>query len=355
MIERCIMNSKLFKEKLIEQVSKKDIVLTSTVEITDKCNFKCPHCYVEKKSFNNKNMDFDVFLRFISEFKKQGGLYLIFTGGEAILHPEFDRFFITAKKMGFIISVFSNGFIVDSKIELFKKYRPYEIDITLYGVDDKTYLQNTECSNGAKVLRNLDLLKENNITFSLKACVTKQIKPYVNTMRKIARKHNVTFRCDPYVIGNVFDKSSISESRLTSEEIFEEIISDEKLVEYIEENLYKNFDGKNLLYHCAPGKNSVYMDVDGKLTICPFSRRTINYDFTRGNFNEGIQYLRNLGCYKQIETMKCSSCKLSQICKYCPERFLLETGSPYTPPDWMCNVAHMLEKHCNLLKEGNDK
>lgn len=54
--------------------------------ITNSCNFRCRHCYVE---FEEKHADPELIIKAASEFESSGGLRLIISGGEPLMHPEF--------------------------------------------------------------------------------------------------------------------------------------------------------------------------------------------------------------------------------------------------------------------------
>lgn len=156
-----------FKEILRRESERKKLLISATIELTSYCCFQCPHCYIDNtkigfisvSSFENK----------VKELKKLGCLYLTLTGGEALLHPHFAELYKIACKYGFIITLFTNGYFLDGFIDVLTQTKPYEIDITLYGVDQKTYSENTKNENSYKVLDNLKILRDRGLTFSLKA------------------------------------------------------------------------------------------------------------------------------------------------------------------------------------------
>lgn len=82
----------------------------------------------------------DFWLELARQAKEQGMLYLLLTGGEPFLYPDFWMLYEELVKMGFVISINSNGSLIDEKIiEKLKKYPPARINITLYGASDETY------------------------------------------------------------------------------------------------------------------------------------------------------------------------------------------------------------------------
>lgn len=41
---------------------------------------------------------------------------------------------------------------------------------------------------------------------------------------------------------------------------------------------------------------------------------------------------------------KCKNCNKKQICRYCPGKFLMETGSYHTPPQFYCDLTDEIIK-----------
>lgn len=328
-----------FRERLNRASEKEETLLAASIEITSFCNFRCPHCYMEGNAY--KHISLDAFNRVLDELKKLGCLYLTLTGGEAILHPQFSEIYLKAYKAGFIISVFSNGYSLDKVINLFAKYKPYEVDITLYGVDDSTYFENTGVVGGNKVFENIALLRQADVTVSLKACVTKRTLPYLEQMREIAVKHNATFRADPYVFLPPEQQNHVE--RLTSEEIATLLLQDSRYVELAGQDILNPQKYCKCLYNCKPGTSNVYITCQEKVKICPFTSEEHSYDISNSTIQQARKYFKSLNeaC---INSFKCRDCEAFSVCRSCPERFYIETGDYYIPPKWMCETAQLIHK-----------
>jgi radical SAM protein with 4Fe4S-binding SPASM domain len=94
------------------------------LELTDHCNQKCIHCYLESKPEKNQFADTGMLIRTIENLSFEGTLVAELTGGEPLAHPDFEEILIAAAEFFQITSVISNGtLITDSLIELFLKLR----------------------------------------------------------------------------------------------------------------------------------------------------------------------------------------------------------------------------------------
>ena len=70
---------------------------------------------------------------------EQGVVFLLITGGEPLLRDDFPQIYTELSKLGFIISINTNGYLITDKIlELFKKNPPTRVNISLYGANDNT-------------------------------------------------------------------------------------------------------------------------------------------------------------------------------------------------------------------------
>jgi MoaA/NifB/PqqE/SkfB family radical SAM enzyme len=66
------------------------------------------------------------------QFKQMGTLFVLLSGGEPMLHPDFEAIYQGLKQMGFILTVNTNGSLIDERaIALFREYTPRRVNVTL--------------------------------------------------------------------------------------------------------------------------------------------------------------------------------------------------------------------------------
>ena len=129
---------------LYAKALKNGIPLGGTFELSPVCNFSCKMCYVRKTykevEANTRKMKLDDWLRVAKEAKEAGLLYLLLTGGEPLLWPDFWTLYDELINMGFVLSINTNASLLDEQaIQRFKQRPPRKINITLYGANDETY------------------------------------------------------------------------------------------------------------------------------------------------------------------------------------------------------------------------
>ena len=79
------------------------------VALTYACNNKCPHCYNDPDRFDLASLPTDEWKRVIDLLAEVGVPHLIFTGGEATLHPGLPELIAHADGYGQITGLNSNG------------------------------------------------------------------------------------------------------------------------------------------------------------------------------------------------------------------------------------------------------
>ena len=78
------------------------------INITNKCNLNCPHCYIDSNS-NQKEMSWSDFRLAIDECAKAGIFQAAIGGGEPTLHPLFNKFLKEARKRDIVPNITTNG------------------------------------------------------------------------------------------------------------------------------------------------------------------------------------------------------------------------------------------------------
>lgn len=91
--------------------------LAGNFELTARCNFNCKMCYVhltaEEQQRRGRELTADEWLAIAQEARSRGMLFLLLTGGEPLIRKDFRYLLTELKKMGLLVSVNSNGSLID--------------------------------------------------------------------------------------------------------------------------------------------------------------------------------------------------------------------------------------------------
>src|SRR3989442_15232354 len=143
--------------------------------------------------------------RILSEVAGEGCLWVLLTGGEVLCRSDFPEIYMPAKRLGFLLTVFSNGTLIDERIaDLLAEYPPFGIEFTLYGLSDETYLKTTGFPGRfTRVRRAIDLMLERRLPLSLKAVAMEPLAGEIEKMGAFSESLRLRFRYDGIVHGRL--------------------------------------------------------------------------------------------------------------------------------------------------------
>ena len=102
------------------------------LQLTDRCNLQCRHCYLGES--RQRDLSFDRVLRSLKEFEEIQGLRLLLSGGEPLLHPQFWRINDLLTNYDFRSVLLSNGTLITKSVA--KKLRVHEAQVSLDGMKE---------------------------------------------------------------------------------------------------------------------------------------------------------------------------------------------------------------------------
>ncbi len=106
-----------------------------TLQVTDRCNYECAHCYQEHDA-KPAELSTDEIRRILGELAEAGVLFVCFMGGEFFMRRDADELLRMAHELGFAIRLKTTGHhIHDRRADLIASLRPIEVDLSLYGAD----------------------------------------------------------------------------------------------------------------------------------------------------------------------------------------------------------------------------
>ena len=339
-----ILNEGNYKRLVMQHARSHRIIRSATIELLDACNFRCKHCYV--RDTYNRYIDTTTVKKFLFELKEGGCIWLLLTGGEPLLHPNFLKVYLYAYSLGFKITLFTNGYLLDdSVIDVLTKYPPELIEITLYGYDDTSFDSYVGVKGAFKKIdNNINILKERKISLKLKSVVTKDNMNSIDLIKKYATNKGIEYRCDAFIVPTVLGDKYPLYVRVDENDAVKYDLNDQEYVNTL--SSVKLNPPSDELYTCDAGYNSLFIDANMRISMCLMARHigvSLN-DLDKKSIKEAQTHIIALREKKRKleETDACFRCDKRAICRYCPGQFLSATGDEYVPIKWNCNYADIL-------------
>jgi MoaA/NifB/PqqE/SkfB family radical SAM enzyme len=105
------------------------------LEITDRCNLRCLHCYEDAKAGEGRDMTFADYEQAVAEVRAAGIERAQLIGGEPMAHPDFRQMVEYAASRFSFLEVFTNGTFIDRSWCEFFKDRGVQVAVSVYSYE----------------------------------------------------------------------------------------------------------------------------------------------------------------------------------------------------------------------------
>ena len=343
------------------QVMARRTPLSGTIELTRRCNMKCVHCYnnqsTDHRAARHDELTFQEHRRIIDEITDAGCLWLLYTGGEIFTRPDFLDIYTYAKQKGLLITLFTNGTLITPAIaDYLTEWRPFSIEISIYGRTPQIHDRISGIPGSfERCLAGVRLITERHLPLILKSMALTLNKHELQELKQFVEEDlGVEFRFDAMINPRIDCSLSPLAVRLSPREVVELDLKDPKRMtgwtQFCEHfhGPVSQRDGHHPLFSCGGGQNAFAIDPTGRLSPCVLWGES-TYDLRNGSFQEGWEkFLLDLTQEEVTKKTKCLNCQIRAMCGMCPANGLLEGGSPDTPVDFLCQVAHLRAHLLNL-------
>ena len=327
-----------------------------TLELTERCNLRCVHCYVNRPAGDDEVRQNEMTLvewqRILDQVAEAGTLWLLVTGGEPLLRSDFPQWYLYAKRRGLHVVFFTNGTLLTPELaDLLAEYPPWETEITLYGATAQTYEQITGVPGSyARCRQGIDLLLERGLALNLKTMALTLNVHELPAMQRLADILGVSFRYDPAIQSRLEGHRGPLAFRLSPEQIVALECQDPKRVQEWQElcGLSGLPVAQNNLFKCGAGLNTIHVDPYGVLYPCLMTR-WLHYDLRVGTVEAAVRdFMPAVRRMTLTHDDTCRRCDLSVLCLNCPAWAQREVGDPEASELFHCRLAHLRQQGLGL-------
>ncbi len=319
-----------FLAMIQERTREADVPYNGSFELTPLCNLDCKMCYVhlQDPSVRHRMLSGEQWLTLIQQAIDEGMMNALLTGGEAMTHPAFWDIYMYLINHGIITYVKTNGLLLNEEaIKRFQQYRPYRIDISLYGCDSESYVAVTGVDAYEQVVKHIRLAIDAELPIQLMVTPSSYMLPWTERVMELARSFYVSV-----MVNDVLIDPHENTSRKKADfdiPIDEELRIHKKRKELFssgystgDHEFFKKRRNRPILpdkgLYCSAGCSGFAINWDGVMVPClSFPRDVVCAHPLRDGFRQAWNKVNE--AMKNYEVPKaCHHCELNTKCHYCP-------------------------------------
>lgn len=302
------------------------------VELTSACNLKCQHCYGSFGPSGREAVALEVLERLIAQASEIGVYRFDLTGGEPMMHPEFDRVLEVLGEKSMLFSIFSNlTHVASSTLSVLQRYPAASVITSLESHRAEVHdAYRGQRGSYARTLANIEALQAIGVPIKVNLVVGRhnygEIERTIAWLRSLA----VTVVVDTvHVEGRADSTLQISPGEARS----------------LQGLLSKSGAGGAPSERCGVAAEMVYVDSSGVVRLCPSLRQ---HEYTLGDarqvdFDLAAAVSEMRARFAAFHQPRCSvTCSARTMCDGgCQARSINLNGAPWRPDPEMCS-RHLL-------------
>ncbi|MBQ8781145.1 MAG: radical SAM protein [Oscillospiraceae bacterium] len=289
------------------------------LELTQKCNCKCLHCYEGSEHRDTNVLSYEQWLGVIDELSELKCRSIVFIGGEPSLYkklPELLRY--AAEKNFEKICVYSNLCYISEELLEAICSSGATVRFSIYGNDAVSHDRITGIDGSfSRLIGNIEKLQKNNVKLGASIVIMRENEDRAESITELLKQMNIEhIHRDEIrkVYNGTQDEHLVLNSRM--ERKTPNFSADKKF-----------FDSVFSINTCWHGKIAV--STDGKVFPCEFERNIVYGDVNKTSLKQIVDgkelyYYWHLD-YSNIEV--CRSCEYRFACKDCRPLGCAENGN----------------------------
>lgn len=330
------------------QASATEVPVQVNAELTQACNLKCLHCYLDGRS-SPAELSTARWLELVETVASMGTLFIGFTGGEILTRGDMFEICGRARDRGIFFHLQTNGTLIDAAVaDEIKRLNPSKVDVSLYGSQAGLHDRVTRVPGSfERCIEGVRLLRERRIRVVFKTTVMKLNWQDVKKMEELAHSLGAGYACDPVVMPGISGSARQKQLRMEDDEFRSFMIergwhrgSDSPPV------LDEDFEEVDLYRHviCSAGRSRCAISSRGEVLPCVLWR------LPAGDIgNEELEEIWHSTLFEDLRKLKlkdlkdCSNCTNINYCVRCAAMSYMETGDYTARASESCRMSSLLK------------
>lgn len=337
------MDSARHQRQLLTRAAERLIPLDVSLELTHRCNFRCGHCYLGAAPDANE-LPVSRWLILLDELAEMGTLYLSFTGGEILLLPDWLAVARRARRLGFVLRLFSNASLVTPELADAIAGLDARVDVSLYAAEQRIFEQITQTPGSfERTLRGIELLRERQVEVMLKVPVMTTNLAWVATVYEYAERIGAGCSSDPRIMRARDDDSGPLRFQVPAGDMGEYLRSPWSPFPQRPTRAEGDRDEQPL---CGSARRFASITANGDVMAClaiPGSAGNISKAPFRAIWNDS-PWLNRIRAIRRSDLEDCAACGKLSYCKRCHGKAMAEDGDLLGTSSWSCAFAEAVDQ-----------
>lgn len=326
----------------ILQLQQQPYIKFAWIEVTDKCNLKCVHCYDDASIFNSSIMAFEEFKKVINELVGYKINKIQIIGGEPLVHPYIREMILYARPLMDSITIFTNAILLNREMVEFLKKNDILVAVSVYSYEPEQHDRVTrQKGSWEKTNRGIALLKEYGVKYKIANVLMKGLNiGEKNTDLYTLNPKKDVVRISGRASTNLLDANCIK---------LKCIVPDTFKHKLVKEAVINKVSGHNCF------ANKIYIAADLNVYPCVMERRISHGNLMSNHLNEIIKM--DILKYSKDNISGCKECEFRYACFDCRPNSI--TGNINEKP-WYCTynpsegswgtISEIIDKVINSIK-----
>lgn len=316
-----------------KRAAKQGIPIHGHFELTPKCNLDCKMCYVhlQKEQMNGiKEVSLEEWKKIMDQAIEDGMIFASLSGGECLTSPYFDDIYTYLHSKGIMITILTNGLLLDKKVSLFRKFPPAYIQVSVYGNSEEQYELVTGKRCYGIVKANIDNAIACGLPIGIAITTSRYLKN-ISDIIQFYKQKNISVAVSQWLMppysstGRILEDFNLSKEEQV--EISKElwlVNENEEPVPYEDKLPEESVDNSALPKKgitCAAGRSDFSISWSGAMSMCVSLSTPTGYPLKDG-FHKAWEKTHEAAKNFQMP-IECVECVYKKICNHCPAQHLV--------------------------------
>lgn len=343
------------------KAAKQGFPCAASFELTPRCNFHCKMCYVhlsaEEQRRRGQELTAAQWIALGEQACREGVVFLLLTGGEPTLRPDFPEIYTALKKMGLMLSVNTNGYLLrGALLDLFRENPPFRINLSLYGTSNAAYEKMCGVAAYDTIMENIRSLREAGVDIKLNMSLTENNRAELLAVYEQAQALGVHTQAAAYMFPPVRVTGQFGgrDSRMTPEDAARCEVEYDRLrmpkeqflahADRLEQGLgaaeaqdCEGLPGTGGEMLCRAGRSSFWLAWNGRLSPCGMLPEP-SADALSPGIHGAWTAVRDAVLRIRLPA-QCAVCAYRAGCHVCAAVCYCESGRFDGKPEYMCEMT----------------